>query len=92
VQDGAYDYSYPSNMGHLDEERAARAGFDTVQSAQAAVRELGDSIETNGFPEGTIPDTARGDRVLVPFGDNAYAVYQIAKNGNAVFKTILEAR
>ena len=81
-----------SNMGHIDEERAARAGFDTVQSAQAAVRQLGESIGTDGFPEGTIPDTARSDRLLVPFGDNGYAVYQIAKNGNAVFKTILIAR
>jgi hypothetical protein len=81
-----------SNMGHIDEERAARAGFETAQSAQASVRQLGDSIEANGFPEGTIPDTARSDRVLVPFGENGYAVYQIANNGNAVFKTILTAR
>jgi hypothetical protein len=81
-----------SNMGHIDEERAARAGFDTVQSAQAAVRQLGESIGTDGFPEGTISDTARSDRLLVPFGENGYAVYQIAKNGNAVFKTILTAR
>ena len=81
-----------SNMGHIDEERAARAGFDTVQSAQASVRELGESIGADGFPEGTIPDTVRSDLVLVPFGENGYAVYQIAKNGNAVFKTILTAR
>lgn len=81
-----------SNMGHIDEERAARAGFDTVQSAQASVRELGESVGTDGFPEGTIPDTARSDRVLVPFGENGYAVYQIAWNGNAVFKTILTTR
>ncbi len=81
-----------SNMGHIDEERAARAGFESVQSAQVSVRQLGESIESDGFPEGTIPDTAREDRVLVPFGDNGYAVYQIAKNGNAVFKTILTAR
>jgi hypothetical protein len=73
-------------------KRAARAGFDTVQSAQASVRQLGESIGTDGFPEGTIPDTARSDRVLVPFGEDGYAVYQIAKNGNAVFKTILTAR
>jgi hypothetical protein len=81
-----------SNMGHIDEERAARAGFDTVQSAQAAVRQLGESIGTDGFPEGTISDAARSGRLLVPFGENGYAVYQIAKNGNAVFKTILTAR
>ncbi|MEU4155633.1 RHS repeat-associated core domain-containing protein [Actinoplanes sp. NPDC026670] len=81
-----------SNMGHIDAERAARAGFDSVQSAQAAVRNLGDSIKRDGFPEGTIPDSARADRLLVPIGDNGFAVYQIATNGNAVFKTILTQR
>lgn len=79
-------------MGHIDAERAARAGFENVRSAQAAVRDLGQSIRSSGFPEGTIPDSARADRVLVPIGDNGYAVYQIARNGNAVFKTILTAR
>ena len=48
-----------SNMGHIDEERAARAGFDTVQSAQAAVRQLGESIGTDGFPEGTMANSKR---------------------------------
>jgi hypothetical protein len=43
------------------------------------------------FPEGTIPDTNPG-RVLVPFGENGYAVYKIANNGNAVLKTVLIAR
>jgi len=81
-----------SNTGHIDADRAARAGFDDVQSAQAAVRNLGDSIKSEGFPAGTIPDSARADRLLVPIGDNGYAVYQIATNGNAVFKTILTKR
>jgi hypothetical protein len=53
---------------------------------------LGKQIEKTGFPEGTIPDTARTDRVLAPIGTKGYAVYQIKPNGNAVFKTILEQR
>ena len=53
---------------------------------------LGKSIERDGIPKGTIPDTARVDRLLVPLNDKAYAVYQIKPNGNAVFKTILEKR
>ena len=81
-----------TNMGHVDAERAERAGFSSVQEARSAVRDLGKSIETNGFPEGTIPDTVRSDRVLVPFGQGGYVVYQIKPNGNAVFKTILEQR
>ncbi len=28
-------------------------------------------------------------RILVPFGDHGYAVYQIKPNGNAVLKTVL---
>jgi hypothetical protein len=48
------------------------------------------STEANGFPVGTIADTNPG-RVLVPFGDGGYAVYQITANGNAVLKTVLIA-
>ena len=81
-----------SNLGHVDLERAQRAGFTTVRGAGDAVRSLGKSIETDGFPEGTIADTAHDDRLLVPIGTNGYAVYQIGSNGNAVFKTILNAR
>ena len=81
-----------SNMGHVDLERAQRAGFETVQDAQQGIRNLGESIGAHGFPSGTIRDTARADRVLVPIGSGGYAVYQIKKNGNAVFKTLLTAR
>lgn len=80
-----------SNMPHAADQAAERLGFDNVQSARAALQELGRSIETSGFPEGTIPDSNPG-RVLVPFGNGGYAVYQIAKNGNAVLKTVLVAR
>jgi RHS repeat-associated protein len=80
-----------SNMPHAAERAAERLGFEDVASARTALQGLGRSIEKNGFPEGTIPDTNPG-RVLVPFGDNGYVVYQIAKNGNAVLKTVLNAR
>ncbi|MFB6722389.1 polymorphic toxin-type HINT domain-containing protein [Kribbella sp. NPDC056345] len=81
-----------SNMGHVDLTRAERAGFTAIREARDAVRDLGKQIENSGFPEGTIPDTARADRVLVPLGKKGYAAYQIKPNGNAVFKTILERR
>lgn len=81
-----------SNMGHIDQARAERAGFATQREATDAVRELSDKIGRDGFPAGTIADTARADRVLVPIGSKGYAVYQIKPNGNAVFKTILERR
>jgi RHS repeat-associated protein len=81
-----------SNMGHIDLERAQRAGFSDKQSAQQAVRDLSATIQRDGFPEGSIPDTARTDRILVPIGSTGYAVYQCMPNGNAVFKTILQRR
>jgi hypothetical protein len=76
-------------MGHAEAQAVERLGFGSVQDARAALQELGQSINSEGFPEGTIPDTARTDRVLVPFGDDGYAVYQIRPNGNAVLKTVL---
>lgn len=81
-----------SNLGHVDKERALRAGFPDKQTTQAAVRSPGDTIESGGLPEGAIPDSANVDRILVPIGEGGLAVYQIARNGNAVFKTIITAR
>ncbi|OXM43414.1 hypothetical protein CFP75_38610, partial [Amycolatopsis alba DSM 44262] len=82
-----------SNVKHLrDDERWKRGGFADEKSAREAVQGLGKSIERDGFPKGTIPDTARVDRLLVPLNDKVYATYQIAPNGNAVFKTILVKR
>ncbi|MFB9831450.1 hypothetical protein [Actinoallomurus acaciae] len=81
-----------TNISHVDDMRAARAGYEDARSAQDAVRDLSKSIGKDGFPEGTIPDTARSDRLLVPIGNGGLASYQIKPNGNAVFKTILKAR
>nr|QZD54782.1 hypothetical protein K3N28_18930 [Glycomyces sp. TRM65418] len=79
-------------MGHIDLPRAERGGFSSISDARQAVRDLSKQIEESGFPEGTIPDSARSHRVLVSIGTSGYAVYQIKSNGNAVFETILEAR
>jgi hypothetical protein len=76
-------------MGHASAQALQRLGFGSVGDARSALQQLGQSIESDGFPEGTILDTAHGDRLLVPFGDNGYAVYQIKPNGNAVLKTVL---
>ncbi len=81
-----------TNMGHASLQAADRLGFGSVSEARSALQELGHNIESDGFPEGTIPDTSRGDRLLVPFGEGGYAVYQIMANGNAVLKTVLIQR
>ncbi len=48
--------------------------------------------DSGTFPVGTLVDTARADRFLVPVGNNGLAVYQLAPNGTANLKTILTAR
>ena len=78
------------SLAHAAERAVGRLGFENVGSARSALQDLGQSIKSNGFPAGTIPDTNPG-RLLVPFGDGGYAVYQIASNGNAVLKTVLIA-
>lgn len=81
-----------TNMPHSVERAVERKAFPTVQDAREALQNLSRRIEADGFPEGTIKDTAHDDRVLVPLGKDHYAVYQIKKNGNAVLKTVLNKR
>ena len=65
--------------------------FDSVATAADALRDLSKSITQNGFPAGTLPDTAYANRVLVPIGNNGMAVYQVGANGTAILKTVLIA-
>lgn len=82
-----------SNMAHAV-ERAVEHGVSTDTKAAAdALRDLSQQItKAKAFPAGTIADTAHVDRVLVPFGEGGYAVYQVGANGTAKLKTVLEAR
>ena len=66
-------------------KRAAERGiFASEREAAEALRALSKKITSEGkLPAGSILDTAHVDRVLVPVGDNGYAVYQIAQNGTA---------
>ena len=81
-----------SNMPHAVGRGVERGVFESGGAAAAALKELTKGISQNGLPEGTIPDTARDDRVLVPVGNAGYAVYQVAKNGTAKLKTVLNQR
>lgn len=80
-----------SNMPHAVERSVERGVFPDAKTARDALQQLGNSIKTNGFPAGTIRDTAHIDRVLVPAGNNGMVVYQIANNGTAKLKTVLIA-
>ena len=42
-----------------------------------------------GLPQGSVPDTSRADRILVPVGNNGMAVYQVNNKGTAKLKTTL---
>jgi len=66
-----------------------RGVYPDTKTASDSLKELGKQIEKNGWPKGTIPDTANADRVLVPAGNNGMVVYQMAKNGTAKIKTVL---
>jgi RHS repeat-associated protein len=81
-----------SNLPHAVEQAVARGVFDSAQVAADALRALSQSITQNGFPTGTLADTAYADRVLVPVGNNGMAVYQVGANGTAKLKTILIAK
>jgi RHS repeat-associated protein len=80
-----------SNLPHARDRAVERGVFPDEKSATEGLKDLSKKIEAEGFPEGTLQDTARADRVLVPVGDNGLAVYQIGKNGTAKLKTTLIA-
>jgi RHS repeat-associated protein len=81
-----------SNLPHAA-QRAIERGFSGgADEAANALRQLSREITENGFPSGTISDTAKANRVLVPFKDGLYAVYQVGANGTAKLKTVLIAK
>jgi Pretoxin HINT domain len=84
-----------SKMPHAVGQGVERGVFSDAASVQSALQDLGRSIETNGFPRGTIPDSAGGvirpDSVLVPVGNGGYAVYRVV-GGKATLQTVLNAR
>jgi hypothetical protein len=81
-----------SNLPHAAQRAVERGFFGSLKEAGDALRNLSSQISKNGWPQGTIRDTAHPDRVLVPLKDGAYAVYQVAANGTAKLKTVLTAK
>jgi RHS repeat-associated protein len=81
-----------SKLPHAVTQALERGFPGNREQAANALRELSNQITQNGFPQGTIRDTARADRVLVPLNDRLYAVYQVAANGTAKLQTVLIKR
>ncbi len=87
----AVEKAVNSNLPHAVDRAVERGIFATREAAGDAIRSLSASIGKNGFPKGSILDTAHADRVLVPIGEAGMAVYQVAKNATAKLKTVLNA-
>jgi hypothetical protein len=82
-----------SNLPHAIAQGVERRVFANSEAAGSALRTLTQQITQSGtFPAGTLVDTARAGRFLVPVGNNGLAVYQLASNGTAKLKTVLIAR
>lgn len=82
-----------TNLAHAVERGVERGVFSSADEGASALRALSKEITESGtFPAGTLVDTARASRFLVPVGNNGLAVYQLARNGTAKLKTLLIAR
>lgn len=66
---------FNSDLPHAIDRAVERGVYPDRKTASDALKALGKDIESNGFPSGTIPDTAHLDRVLVPTGNNGMVVY-----------------
>jgi hypothetical protein len=82
-----------SNLPHAVSRGVERGIFGSADEAATALRALTEQITKSGtFPSGTLVDTARAGRFLVPIGNGGRAVYQLAANGTARLKTVLIGR
>jgi RHS repeat-associated protein len=82
-----------SNLPHAVARGVERGVFASAEEGAAALRGLTQQITSSGtFPTGTLVDTARAGRFLVPVGNNGLAVYQLGANGTAKLKTVLIGR
>ena len=78
-----------SNMPHALEIAVERGVYPDRKTASEALKRLSKQIEKEGFPSGSVRDSAHADRVQVPTENNGMAVYQISSNGTVKTKTIL---
>jgi len=81
-----------SNMGHALERSIERGVFKNMDEAKTSLEKLSKEIGKNKFPKGTIVDPSHSDRILVPIGKNGMASYQVAPNGTAKLKTVLNKK
>lgn len=78
-----------SGLPHAIERAVERGVSKNADEAREALTNLSKRVGANDFPAGTIVDPSKADRLLVPFGNEGVAVYQVVKNGSAKLKTVL---
>lgn len=81
-----------SNIGHAVERGVERGVFKNMDEAKASLEKLSKEVGKNNFPKGTIVDPSYSDRILVPVGKNGMASYQVAPNGTAKLKIVLNKK
>ena len=82
-----------SEIQHAADQAVIREVFATRQEALEGLRSLSAQIsQQEAWPAGSILDTVRADRVLVPIRNSGLAVYQVLRNSTARLKTVLIAR
>lgn len=85
-----------TQLPHAVEQGVERGVFSDVKEARSAYGGLKSSISAGGWPAGTIFDAKGGiirpNSVLVPVGNNGYAVYKVRANGTAELRTTLVRR
>jgi len=81
-----------TGMSHAVERGVVRSIFKSKSEATSLLKDLSKRIAKEGFPKGAFKDPSYVNRILVPIGNKGLASYKISKNGNAVLKTVLNAR
>jgi len=87
-------HNNPDKQGyaHTVQQGVGRGVWSSENAAHAELKALQQSIRQNGWPRGTIADTAKSGQVLVPAGNNGYVVFRVGSNGTARFITTLIRR
>jgi RHS repeat-associated protein len=80
-----------SNLPHAAGRAVERGIFNSREAANRGLAALTSRIGKKGFPANSFLDPSKCDRVLVPIRNAGLAVYQMAKNGTAKLKTVLNA-
>jgi len=81
-----------AKLPHAIGQGVERGVFTNPQAARNTLKELGKTIKSKGFPEGSFWDPSKIDTILVPTGNKGLAVFRVFENGSAKIRTVLNVR